>query len=47
MRKQAGARFLYRAKHRKEQSFVGLVQIANPKTRIIKLSSGAVKRVRS
>lgn len=46
MRKQVGARFLFKAKARKTQTFNGLVKVANPKAHI-KLSSGVVKRIKS
>jgi hypothetical protein len=46
MKSQTGARYLYKAKNRSNESFEGLVLIANPKARkSTKLATGARKRV--
>lgn len=46
MKKQTGARYLHKAKNRTDQSFNGLIKVANP-SRIVRMASGAVKRVKS
>jgi hypothetical protein len=46
MKSQTRARYLYRAKNRLNEAFIGLVLVANPTARkSTKLASGARKRV--
>ncbi len=45
MSKQTGARYLHVRKNRKDESFNGIIKLVNRP--IVKLASGAVKRVRN
>lgn len=46
MKSQVGARYLFKCKTRKDESFQGIIKITNRVKSCIRLSSGAVKQKR-